>query len=73
MRTTPIGGGGRSSRELECGGSGRNENIDSALRRELNSYGLAFEDFVELVERDEFPNERLRTLSTFVGSDLRAA
>lgn len=51
----------------------RNEDIDSALRRELDSYGLTVEEFVGLAERDELPNERLRTLWIFVGSDLRAA
>lgn len=51
----------------------RSEDLDRALRRELESYGLSVEKFVELAEHDELPNERLRTLWTLVGSDLRAA
>lgn len=49
------------------------DKIDEALRRELAAHDLTVEQFVELAERDELPNERLRTLWTLVGSDLRAA
>lgn len=49
----------------------RRDKIDEALHEELDANDLTVEEFVRLAERDELPTERLRTLWTFVGSDLR--